>query len=91
MNRAHATTKMVVRNLARHMTVERLSNLFSEHGAVRSVSLATDIMTGRCSGIGFVSLDELRTGAAVEALNGSRLEGRVISVAMERKTITASQ
>jgi len=91
MNRAHATTKMVVRNLSRHMTVERLSSLFSEHGAVRSVSLATDVMTGRCSGIGFVSLDESRTGAALEALNGSSLGGRVISVTMERKTIAAPQ
>ncbi len=88
MHRAHSTTKMVVRNLSPQMTVERLSSLFSAHGAVRSVRLATDVMTGRCSGIGFVSLDEQHTGAALEALDGSRLGDRVIDVTIERKTIT---
>lgn len=78
---------MVVRNLSPHMTAEHLSRLFSEHGAVRSVSLATDIMTGCCRGFGFVSLDELQTGAALDALDGSSLGGRIISVAIEQKTV----
>jgi hypothetical protein len=42
-----------------------LNKLFSEFGDVRSVSLATDIMTGRCEGFGFVHLDEQHTGAAL--------------------------
>ena len=67
------------------MTVERLGTLFSAHGDVRSISLATDVMTGRCGGIGFVSLDEARAGAAMEALDGSHIGSRVISVTMERK------
>jgi RNA recognition motif-containing protein len=87
MNKPHSTTKMVVRNLAPQMTVEQLSHLFAAHGAVRAVSLATDVMTGRCRGFGFVSLDELRTGAALDALDGSRLGGRVISVTLERKPV----
>jgi RNA recognition motif-containing protein len=82
---------MVVRNLSPEMTAERLSRLFSVHGAVRSVRLATDVMTGRCSGIAYVSLDELRTGAALDALDRSRLGGRLISVTMERKTIPAAR
>lgn len=67
------------------MTVEGLSSLFEEFGAVRSVSLATDIMTGRCGGVGFVSLDESHSGAALDALDGSSLGGRVLHVTIEQK------
>lgn len=87
MDKPHSVTKMVVRNLPPHMTVQGLSALFSAHGAVRSVSLATDVMTGWCRGLGFVSLDEPRTGAALDALDGSHLGDHVISVALERKTV----
>jgi len=41
-------TKMMVQNLSSRTTVESLNRLFSEFGAVISVSLATDIMTGPC-------------------------------------------
>jgi len=91
MNSAHFTTKMVVRNLSPEITVERLSRLFSAHGAVRSVRLATDVMTGRCTGIGYVSLDESATGAAAGALDKCRFGGRRISVAVERKKIATRQ
>lgn len=80
-------TKMMVHNLSSHMTVEGLNSLFSEYGAVRSVSLATDVMTGRCRGFGFVNLDELEIGAALDALDGSRLGGRVLRVTLEQKTL----
>lgn len=91
MNSAHFTTKMVVRNLSPEITVERLSQLFSAHGAVRSVRLATDVMTGRCTGIGYVSLDEPATGAAAGALDKCCLGGRRISVAVERKKMATRQ
>lgn len=76
---------MMVHNLSSHMTVESLSSLFSEYGAVRSVSLATDVMTGRCRGFGFVHLDELEIGAALDALDGRCLGGRVLRVTFEQK------
>jgi len=79
-------TKMVVHNLSPHMTVESLNSLFSQYGAVRSVSLATDVMTGRCGGFGFVSLDEPTAGAARDALDGTRLGGRRLRVTIEQKT-----
>lgn len=87
MDKTRSVTKMVVRNLPPQMTVQSLSAVFSAHGAVRSVSLATDVMTGWCRGLGFVSLDEPRTGATLDALDGSRLGGNVIRVALERKTV----
>ena len=78
-------TKMMVQNLSPRTTVESLSKLFSEFGDVRSVRLATDIMTGRCEGFGFVDLDEQQPGAAIDALNGRCLGDRDLRVTFERK------
>jgi len=78
-------TKMMVHNLSPHTTIDSLSRLFSEFGTVRSVSLATDIMTGRCGGFGFVHLYEHEAGAALYALHGTCLGGRVIRVTLEQK------
>ncbi len=83
-------TKMIVQNLSPRTTVESLNKLFAEFGTVRSVSLATDIMTGRCGGFGFVHLYEQDTGAARHALDGRRLGGRVLRVTFERKPISPS-
>ena len=78
-------TKMMVHNLSSHTTVEGLNSLFSEYGVVRSVSLATDVMTGRCRGFGFVNLDEQQTGAALKALNGRCLGDLILRVTFEEK------
>jgi len=83
-------TKMIVQNLSPRTTVESLNKLFAEFGTVRSVSLATDIMTGRCGGFGFVHLYEQDTGAARQALDGRRLGDRVLRVTFERKPISPS-
>ncbi len=78
-------TKMMVHNLSSRTTVASLNRLFSEFGTVRSASLATDIMTGRCGGFGFVHLDEQQTGTALCALNGRCLGDRVLDVTYEQK------
>jgi RNA recognition motif-containing protein len=78
-------TKMIVQNLSPRTTVESLNKLFAEFGTVQSVSLATDIMTGRCGGFGFVNLYEQDDGAALYALDGEYLDGRVLHVTFERK------
>jgi RNA recognition motif-containing protein len=78
-------TKMMLQNLSSRTTVESLITLFSEFGDVRSVNLATDVMTGRCGGFGFVHLDEQHAGAAIFALNGRSLGDRVLHVTYEQK------
>ena len=78
-------TKMIVQHLSPRTTAESLDKLFAEFGTVQSVSLATDIMTGRCGGFGFVNLYEQDDGAAVYALDGRRLDGRVLRVTFEKK------
>jgi len=78
-------TKMMVHNLAPHTTAENVSELFSEFGTVRSVSLATDVMTGRCGGFGFVHLYERDSGAALYALHGQSLDGRILRITFEKK------
>ncbi len=78
-------TKMMVENLSPRTTAESLDKLFAEFGTVHSVSLATDVMTGRCGGFGFVNLYEQDDGAARYALDGRRLDGRVLRVTFESK------
>ena len=78
-------TKMIVDNLSPRTTVESINKLFAEFGTVHSVSLATDIMTGRCGGFGFVNLGEQDDGAALCALDGIRLDGRVLHVTFDQK------
>ena len=77
--------KMMVQNLSPSTTTASLSKLFAKFGTVQSVSLATDIMTGRCGGVGFVNLYEQNEGAALFALDGKLLDGRVLSVTLEKK------
>jgi len=80
----------MVQNLSPHTTAESLNSLFAEFGRVQSVDLATDIMTGRCGGLGFVNLDEQDSGAALFALDGKCVEGRVLCVTVEKKRDTHS-
>jgi len=87
----NSVTKLIVRNLSPTMTEASLDRMFSDFGTVRSVSLATDVMTGRCGGFGHVHLFERVEGAAVSALNGKNIGGRVLRVAVERKQFAISR
>jgi heterogeneous nuclear ribonucleoprotein A1/A3 len=78
-------TKLKVSNLSPDATADSLYRLFSPFGAVQSVRLATDIMTGRCGGFGFVDVREARVGTAALALDGFSLGGRALHVALEKK------
>lgn len=54
--------------------------LFEQHGAVHSVNLIEDRDTGRPRGFGFVEMDDDAAEAAINALNGTEMDGRNLNV-----------
>jgi len=72
--------KLYVGNLSFDTTESRLQEIFSEHGEVQSTALITDRETGRPRGFGFVEMDDQGARNAMEALNGTNIDGRDINV-----------
>jgi len=66
------------------MTEQELSELFSEHGRVRELSLAHDVFTGRCRGFGFVAMEGHHARAAITGLNGREVRGHILRVKQEK-------
>ncbi|MBM3836041.1 MAG: RNA-binding protein [Verrucomicrobia bacterium] len=74
-------SKLFVGNLSFNTTENDLQDAFAAHGTVVEANLMTDRMSGRPRGFGFVTMstaDEAQ--AAVDALNGSELDGRRLTV-----------
>lgn len=71
--------KIYVGNLPFSATEDRVNQMFSQFGAVESVSLVTDRETGRPRGFGFV---EMSSGAeqAISSLNNKEMDGRALKV-----------
>lgn len=68
-----------VGNLAYATTDDGLRAAFAAYGEVSSARVVTDRMTGRSKGFGFVEMPNAdEANAAVSALNGAELDGRVI-------------
>jgi len=62
-------------------TEAELEQLFSAYGTVDSVRIMTDRETGRSRGFGFVEIPNTSEAqAAIEALNGTALGGRTLTV-----------
>jgi RNA recognition motif-containing protein len=82
-----AVTKLYVGNLPFTATEEAVRALFSKHGTVEKVSLITDRETGRPRGFGFVEMSNADASRAMQALNGTDLDGRSLKVneAQERE------
>jgi RNA recognition motif-containing protein len=60
---------------------EALKEAFTAYGNVVSAKVVTDRQTGRSRGFGFVEMEsDSEASAAIEALNGSDLNGRNIVV-----------
>ncbi|MDD5570674.1 MAG: RNA-binding protein [Bacteroidales bacterium] len=69
----------------------KLGEYFEKFGEVTSVRIITDKFSGRSKGFGFVEMpDDEQAQKAIEALNGTELQGRTIVVnkAEERKERT---
>lgn len=57
-----------------------MRELFAKHGAVEKVSLISDRDTGRPRGFGFVEMSNADASRAMQALNGTDLDGRALTV-----------
>jgi len=75
---------MYVSNLGFQVTDEDLRTLFSQYGEVTSAKVVMDRETGRSRGFGFVEMADPAAEKAMQALEGSQLEGRAISVSKAR-------
>jgi cold-inducible RNA-binding protein len=70
-----------VGNLAFTTTDQELRALFEAYGSVETVRILTDRDTGRSRGFGFVEMPDDPAGErAIEALNGTSLGGRALTV-----------
>jgi len=70
-----------VGNLPYSVDEQQLRSWFEEYGVVDRATVITDRFTGRSRGFGFVEMpNEEEARRAIEALNGSEIEGRTLVV-----------
>jgi cold-inducible RNA-binding protein len=70
-----------VGNLSFDATEDQLRSMFEAYGEVARASIVTDRDTGRSRGFGFVEMaDDSAAMSAIEALNGTSIGGRNITV-----------
>ncbi|MBM4104151.1 MAG: RNA-binding protein [Planctomycetes bacterium] len=74
--------KVYVGNLSLSVDSAMLETWFAEFGAVESVNIVTDRETSQSKGYGFVQMSsDAEAAAAIQALNGKEVEGRMLKVA----------
>ena len=77
--------KLFVGGLPYSVTDDQLHELFAAHGTVESATVVVDRYTDRSRGFGFVEMStEEEAQKAIEALNGSELQGRSLTVNISR-------
>jgi RNA recognition motif-containing protein len=73
--------KIFVGNLSFTATEDMLRSLFEKYGPVERVKVVTHRESGRPRGFGFVAMtNDAEAVKAINALNGTDLEGRTLSV-----------
>lgn len=74
-------SKIYVGGLPYSTSESQLADLFAPHGTVESVRIITDKFTGQSRGFGFVEMPTAAEAqSAIEALNGTQLDGRTLTV-----------
>ena len=74
-------SKIYVGGLPYATTDAQLQEVFSAHGTVESARVITDKFSGRSRGFGFVEMSsDEEAQKAIQALNGTELEGRTLTV-----------
>ncbi len=77
---ARGNKSVYVANLPWSATVEDIQSLFGRYGKVHETTIITDHRTGRSKGFGFVDMPQPAAQTAIEALHGSMLGGRDLTV-----------
>lgn len=78
-------TKLFVGNLSFNTTENDLQDAFAAHGTVTEANLMMDRSTGRPRGFAFVTMGTPEEAQkAIDALNGSSLDGRSLTVNVAR-------
>lgn len=77
-------TKLFVGGLPYSFDSQKLNELFAKFGAVISANVIFDKFTNQSKGFGFVEMEDDPAQAAINALNGSDLEGRTLGVSVAR-------
>ena len=78
-------TNIYVGNLPYSTTDESLQEAFAAHGTVTRAQVVIDRASDRSRGFGFVEMaDDGEAQAAIEAMNGSELDGRTLVVNVAR-------
>jgi len=73
--------RLYVGNLSYSTGEQEVESLFSTHGAIESVKLIRDQMTGQSRGFGFVEmLNDAEGRAAMQSLDQHEFEGRRLTV-----------
>lgn len=75
------SVNIYVGNLSYEMTENKLSELFSQHGAVTSAKIITDQYSGGSKGFGFIEMkDSGEADRAIGDLNGKNILNREMKV-----------
>ena len=72
--------RIYVGNLLYGTSEQALREAFEQFGAVDSATVITDRDTGRSRGFGFVEMSNDEARNTIEALNGTELDGRSLTV-----------
>jgi RNA recognition motif-containing protein len=75
--------RLSVRNLPRSTTEQSLTELFSQFGTVRGLTIAKDLFSGDCKGFATIDMEGHEARAAIAALDGSELDGRQVYVSKD--------
>ncbi len=79
--------KVYVGNQPIKTSEDDIANLFSQVGAVESVSIIIDRETGRSKGFGFVSMSDEDAEKAIAQFNGYPFDGRPLTVNVARPMV----
>ncbi len=78
--RASAMTKLYIGNISYDTSAEDLERYFGEIGAVSNVYLPVDRYSGQPRGFGFLAMSPEDAEKAIEAFDGTDMDGRTVEV-----------